>query len=185
MSRSRLAKVLGVAAVTAAIAATAMILFDSAPDGGDRRAEVASAALDEGETADPQTLSEIAAAASGKPGEQVPPCPEPDIAQKLKEAGIPFGPCDPIPEPGEVVILPEASAGQPSDEGSSSVVCLEIEADRGPTNLDVRLPCGKGAKLLEREFVTVDGQTCVRVSYLPSENAEALEKTFCGKPFND
>jgi hypothetical protein len=87
------------------------------------------------------SLEEIAAIATGEPGEVLPPCPEEATVDALKTANIDFGPCDPFPEPGEQTVLPEANAPAP-DEGPNDV-CLDIsladKSDLGGVYLS--LPC--------------------------------------------
>jgi hypothetical protein len=87
------------------------------------------------------SLEEIAAIATGEPGEVVPPCPAEATVDALKTANIDFGPCDPFPEPGEQTVLPEAKAPAP-DEGPNDV-CLDIsladKSDFGGVYLS--LPC--------------------------------------------
>lgn len=56
---------------------------------------------------DSMTLEEVAAAATGKPGEIAPPCPQEDVVQQLKQTNLEFGPCDPFPEKGQGVLLTE------------------------------------------------------------------------------
>lgn len=110
-------------------------------------------------------------------GEVIPPCPGEATVQRLKEAEIEFGPCDPFPEPGQVMTMPEVGQHE-SDEGR--VVCPEIQA-RG-LDVEVEIPCAVGAEILSTDFPTVHGQTCIQLTYIPEADAEEVTKTFCREP---
>ena len=117
-------------------------------------------------------LEEIAAAATGRPGEIAPPCPDVATATRLKEEGIPFGPCDLLPVEGAPVRVAD-----PQDEPKpEEVVCPGIVHKLG---VRVELPCGPGARIVDSEFVKVDGRHCARVTYIPESDALPLTETFC------
>lgn len=178
MSVTRLTKVWGTVAATALIAATGVLLVSTTQIGDEKTPQRTPVAVPEGDT---RSLKEIAADASGKPGEIVPPCPKPEIVQRIKEASIPLGPCDPVPEPGETLTVPES----PLPPEVHGVVCPDIQADRGVADFDVKLPCGKGAKILDTDFIERDGRSCMRVTFRASENAATDERVVCGRPFGE
>jgi hypothetical protein len=123
------------------------------------------------------SLSEVAAAATGKPGEIAPPCPDEATAAQLKAAGIPFGPCDLVPEEGAPVRLaePEDESAQRAEE---EVVCPAAILGKG-VDLKVQLPCGPGAELVDASAVTVGGRMCARVSYTTAAGAAPRTETLC------
>lgn len=95
------------------------------------------------------SLAEIAAAASGAPGEVLPPCPMPENVDRLKAAGIEFGPCDPLPEEGQQVVEPDWSQLSAAEEEEGTGYCYResISADLGPGQpggFDIVLPCVEG-----------------------------------------
>jgi hypothetical protein len=94
------------------------------------------------------SLAEIAAAASAAPGEVLPPCPTPENVDRLKAAGIDFGPCDPLPEEGQQVVEPDWSQLRAEEEEETGYCYREsISADLGPGQpggFDIVLPCVAG-----------------------------------------
>jgi hypothetical protein len=119
------------------------------------------------------SLQEIAAAATGQPGEIAPPCPDVATATRLKEEGIPFGPCDLLPEEGAPVRIADSqSEPKPDDD----VICPGIVHKVG---IRVELPCRPGAKIVESEIVEVDGRFCARVTYVPETGSPPRTETLC------
>lgn len=165
---------LAVTAAAGTVGAVVVLVGEPATDAGP---SAASARQEPVLPTEHMTLVEIAAAASAKPGEVIPPCPGEATVQRLKEAEIEFGPCDPFPEPGQVMTMPEVGQHE-SDEGR--VVCPEIQA-RG-LDVEVEIPCAVGAEILSTDFPTVHGQTCIQLTYIPEADAEEVTKTFCREP---
>lgn len=123
------------------------------------------------------TLQEIARAASGKPGEVAPPCPDAETVVRLKTAGIEFGPCDPLPEAGAPFVVP--APGSPAQEETDSATCPLIKSGKGLPGLDVSLPCAPGARITRVEPVKVDGEWCMTVSYVERSGADPRTETLC------
>jgi len=123
---------------------------------------------------DPLSLEEIAAAASGKPGEIAPPCSDEATATRLKEAGLEFGPCDLVPEEGAPVRI--ADPGDEPTPRDDDVVCPGIIGKMG---LKVELPCGRGAEIVESAIVEVDGRYCARVTYIAATGSPSRTETLC------
>jgi hypothetical protein len=120
------------------------------------------------------SLQEIAAAATGQSGEIAPPCPDVATVDRLKEAGLAFGPCDPVPEAGAPVLIPE-----PGDEpapGQDDVVCPGVALKFG---LQVQISCARGAKIVEADVAEVDGRYCAKVTYIPEKDAPSRTETLC------
>lgn len=121
---------------------------------------------------DGMSLETISKLSVGKPGDVAPPCPAESLVTRLKAAGLPIGPCDPLPEVGQPIILPTAAA-TPNEE--SGRVCGDITMD-GPT---VALPCGEGMEVLSTEFPVVNGESCARVTYVPARGLAKVTDTLC------
>ena len=158
-SRRRTALLLTLAvACTAAVVMTAVALGrDSGPAQG-------------------RSLEEIAAAASGRPGELVPPCPDEETVTRLKDAELDFGPCDPLPEDGAAMRVPPESEATPESE--SKVVCPGIILGKG-VDLTVMIPCARGADILDARAVEVDGGYCARVTYVAEMASPPRTETLC------
>jgi hypothetical protein len=120
------------------------------------------------------SLEEIAAAATGHPGEIAPPCPDEATSTRLKEAGVAFGPCDLLPEKGAPVRIadPQTEPTQRDDD----VVCPAIIFKLG---LNVELPCGRGAKIVKAAVVEVDGSYCAKITYIAETGSPAITETLC------
>jgi hypothetical protein len=123
---------------------------------------------------DPLSLEEMAAAASGRPGEIAPPCPDEATATRLKEAGLAFGPCDLLSEEGAPVRI--ADPGNEPTPRDDDVVCPGII---GKVGLKVELPCGRGAEIVESAIVEVDGRYCARVTYIAETGSSSRTETLC------
>lgn len=119
------------------------------------------------------SLEEIAAAASGQPGEIAPPCPDEATATRLKEAGVAFGPCDLLPEKGAPVRIADPQSEPTPDD---DVVCPGII---GKVGLKVELPCGRGAEIVESAIVEVDGRYCAQVTYIAETGSPSRTETLC------
>ena len=121
------------------------------------------------------SLPEVAQAATGRPGEFAPPCPDAATAAQLKEQGLPFGPCDPLPEKGAPVRV-----AAPGDEPppADDVVCPVVILGKG-VDLTVTLPCGHGADVLASDVTVVDGEYCADVTYRTDRNAQSRRDTLC------
>lgn len=120
------------------------------------------------------SLEQIAEAARGKPGEIAPPCPDVATGQRLKEAGIDFGPCDLVPEPGMAVRL-AGPEDEPVDDG---VVCPEVVIGKDAV-LTVTTACGPGAEISAASLVRVDGEYCADVSYVTERGGRSHRDTLC------
>lgn len=120
------------------------------------------------------TLKQIAQAATGKPGEIAPPCPDVATGQRLKEAGIDFGPCDLVPEKGEAVRL----AGPGDEPAEDDVVCPELILGKDEP-LTITTACGPGAEISEASLVIVDGRPCADVTYLTERGGRARTERLC------
>ena len=155
---------LAVACVGAAVATAFAVVAQSASD-----AQAPDEVYHEG-----ISLEKIAAAATGQPGEITPPCPDVETVDRLKEAGLPFGPCDPVPEAGAPVLIPE-----PGDEPAPTdddVVCPGIS---GKVGVHVELPCAPGAKIVDADILEVDGQYCVKLTYIAQKDSSSRTETLC------
>ena len=120
------------------------------------------------------SLQEIAAAATGRPGEIMPPCPDVETVDRLEEAGLPFGPCDPVPEAGAPALVPE-----PGDEPAPTddeVVCPAIS---GKVGVHVELPCAPGARIVDADIFEVDGRYCVELTYIAQKDSPSRTETLC------
>jgi hypothetical protein len=120
------------------------------------------------------SLQEIAAAATGRPGEIAPPCPGVAKVDRLKEARLAFGPCDPVPEAGASVLIPE-----PGDEPvptDDDVVCPAIS---GKVGVHVELPCAPGARIVDADIFKVGGQYCVKLTYIAQKDSSSRTETLC------
>lgn len=168
-----------VAAVVVAVAAGLLIGGTTAFGGSEPKPVTASEFYAPG-----MTLDEISAASAGKPGEVIPPCPEAAVIAQLKKEGLPSGPCDPLPEAGEELVLPGITPGPNS---LTKEVCpgafLNNLTPGGPTQ--VTTPCGPGAQMgvVEPAARTKDGRDCVKVTYrTAAERAEQTATVCMGDP---
>ena len=121
------------------------------------------------------TLDEVARAASGKVGEVIPPCPSEPQVEALKRAKIEFGPCDPVPESGAGMIMQPPEAQEPT----GAAVCPALAGGLGTPDLSLFLPCGIGAKIIDAPVVTVNGESCLRVTYVAKRGAEPVTEVLC------
>ena len=123
------------------------------------------------------TPKEIASAASGKPGEIAPPCPDEASANRLKKAGIPFGPCDLVPEEGAPVRLPDPKSEASATEDGT--VCPGVVLGKG-VDLTVQLPCAEGAEITDATPVKArGGGYCAKVTYVAKKGASSRTETLC------
>lgn len=122
------------------------------------------------------TLEQISELSQGKAGSVAPPCPNDEDVTKLKEAGLPVGPCDPFPEEGAPV-LPPADAPIEDRQGPDDPICVTvtgIDADH-----QVRLPCDVGVELIGTSEAEIQGEQCVAVTYIPMRGVEEVTETLC------
>lgn len=136
-----------------------------------------------------KTLPAISAASIGKAGRVVPPCPSVQVVDKLKAAGLPVGPCDPTPENGSPVLLPEddpALKMAPETPKSGCAVALLRTTSSGAPN-KIEGPCGVGAQITDVQvFVNKAGRNCAETQFHPAsdkpdENAVVCEGDTVGK----
>lgn len=169
-------------AAVVVVAAAGLLLGSTTAFGGDEPKPVTA-----GEFYTPDmTLDEISAASAGKPGEVIPPCPDAETIAQLKKEGLPSGPCDPLPEAGEELVLP---ATEPEPNPSTKDVCpgafLNNLTPGGPT--EVTTPCGPGAQMdvVKPATTTNDGRDCVKVTYRVAVDRPKQTATVCvGDPQN-
>jgi hypothetical protein len=119
---------------------------------------------------------EVAAAASGRPGEIAPPCPDEATATGLKKAGIPFGPCDLLPEDGAPVRIPDPQTEPAAAE--DGVVCPGIILGKG-VDLTVEIPCAQGAEIVSATAVKARGGYCAKVKYIAGKGSPSRTETLC------
>lgn len=155
---------LAVACVLAAVGTAFALGTDTAPDPLTR-----DEVYHEG-----MSLEEIAVAASGRPEGIAPPCPDERTATRLKEAGLGFGPCDLVPEEGAPVRIP-GSRDEPTPK-DDDVVCPGIIFKVG---LNIELPCGRGAKIVEAAIFEADGRYCAKVTYIAETGSPSRTETLC------
>lgn len=144
---------------------SALAVVGRAPEDPLTRAEVYTKGM---------TLPQVAQAATGRPGEIAPPCPDVETAQRLKDAGIDFGPCDLVPEKGAAVRL----AGPGDEPAQDDVVCPELILGKDAP-LTISTECGPGAEISNASLVTVDGEPCADVSYVTERGGRSHRETLC------
>ena len=67
----------------------------------------------------------------------------------------------------------------PGDEptpGDDDVVCPGIAMKVG---LHVEIACAPGAKIVDADIFEVDGQYCVKVTYIPERDSPSRTETLC------
>jgi hypothetical protein len=119
------------------------------------------------------SLEEIAATASGRPGDIASPCPDEETATRSKEAGLAFGPCDLLPEEGAPVLIADPRSEPTPDD---DVVCPGIIGEVG---VKIELPCGRGAEIVESAIVEVDGRYCAKVTFMAETCSPSRTETRC------
>jgi len=120
------------------------------------------------------SVEEIAAAAGGRPGGIAPSCPDEETAKRLKEAGLEFGPCDLLPEEDAPVRIADPRT-EPTATGDD-VVCPGIILKLG---LEVMIPCGQGAKIVDATAGEVNGRYCAKVTYIAETDSPSRTETLC------
>ena len=124
---------------------------------------------------------EVSAASVGKEGEPLPPCPAVEVVESLKGAGLPVGPCVPVPVPGRPITLPDIPEGEADrkDEGPiCTVVSLLTDVPGAPN--EVRLPCNEGAAVVDvGELDSNGGKSCVPVTFIASAGEKARTEVVC------
>lgn len=147
------------------VVGSAVALVGRAPEDPLTRAEVYTKGM---------SLPQVAQAATGKPGEIAPPCPDVETAQRLKEAGIDFGPCDLVPEKGAAVRI----AGPGDEPAEDDIVCPELILGKDAP-LTISTACGPGAEISDASLVTVEGEPCADVSYVTARGGRSYRETLC------
>ena len=127
----------------------------------------------------PTSLQQIADAASGRPGQPLPACPSVEQVDALKEAGITFGPCDPLPEPGETPAVPESPAVSEPNRETKRPSCPMVTGDKADETLNTALNCAVGARILEWDHAERAAQSCMVITYIPERNAGQITETLC------
>jgi hypothetical protein len=122
------------------------------------------------------SLDQIGKASIGQPGKVAPPCPDAETVTRLKGAHIPIGPCDPLPERGQVVIVPDRNLEQPTP--SNQPVCAHVTV-RSAVGLRGTLPCVAGARFLDATAVQREGAWCLRATYVPGLGVGDVVDTVC------
>ncbi len=125
----------------------------------------------DGRSHEERTLGEVPAAASGRPGEIAPPCPDVATVTRLKQARIPSGPATSWrrtarPYGSRLPRRGEAGRGR----------LYRADRQGGP---EVELPCGRGAKIMESAIVEVDGRYCARITYIAETGSPPRTETLC------
>ena len=168
----RLAGLLGAAVLAVGIVGGAFALAEPSAD---RNPRTAAEVYD-----DSMTLSEVAEAASGDPGELAPPCPPAPVVVRLKEAGIPFGPCDPKPERGMGVVLPRDSDRAARVEAEPRDTCPAVVGSKGYPDLKISLPCAPGARILDAvPAPPARGKPCLDLTYRAREGEPTVTERLC------
>lgn len=168
--RTRTATVL-VAAVIAAggVLGTAMALGTDTAEDPLTRAQVYKPGM---------TLREIQLAATGEVGEVAPPCPPVAAVDRLKAAGLAFGPCDPLPEEGAPFIIPDPDSEPPGPAETGEEVCPSMTLGKA-YDLEVTVACAVGAEIVDIEPVGTGSDACARVTFLPEEAREPVTDSVC------
>jgi hypothetical protein len=118
------------------------------------------------------TLEEVSELSQGQQGLVAPPCPSEDDVTRLKEAGLPIGPCDPFPEPDSPVVVPKEGQARP-DGAPDEAICAHL------TGVSIDLPCAVGLKVVDVTELKINGESCAAVTYIPSKDAEERTDTLC------
>jgi hypothetical protein len=122
------------------------------------------------------SLKEVSELSQGSPGLVAPPCPTEDHVARLKEAGLPVGPCDPFPEPDNPVVIPKEGQVRP-DGPLDAALCVSITGQDAAHWID--LPCAAGVKFVATNDVKIDGEDCTEVTYIPAEGEARRTETLC------
>lgn len=129
------------------------------------------------------SLETISTLSQGKPGKVAPPCPAEELVTKLKKRNMPVGPCDPFPEDGQPFMLPgSVEAGPPAPgEGPNDPICSTSQSfgTTASASTTIDLPCAPGLRSVSQEDLVIKGEHCVRVTYIPRQNAAELVETVC------
>lgn len=145
----------------------------------DRAPEPATAAE---HYAQDMTLEEISAASQGEPGDVAPPCPDEAVVTELKANGLPIGPCDPVPESGRPVIVPETAEAADDEIAESGEACAGafISSTRPGGSHRIEGPCGAGAQITDvQTYVDKSGTDCATVTYVAAATKPEQTSTIC------
>jgi len=124
------------------------------------------------------TLAEISAASQGRPGQALPPCPAQPVVVKLKTAGLPVGPCDPLPEEGQQIVLPDDEQQPEAELRTCAGVFLRTTTPGSVLRLVG--PCGVGVAISEVDLLKrISAAACARVTWVPSAGTEPRTETVC------
>jgi len=140
---------------------------------------------------DRASLERAADAATGEPGKPPPICPERAVANAIKAAGIPVGPCIPVPDDVTAAELeriqalaaevdyssePEEPPPPPEEQCGGFIE----ETDLGA--IVVKFPCG--TKFKGRELFASNGEACMRARFVEHDapNGPEIVRTYCGEP---
>jgi hypothetical protein len=132
------------------------------------------------------SLEEISTASQGKPGEVAPPCPDAATVSRLKAEGLPIGPCDPLPESGDPVVLPEQGLQTADEVPESASSCAVVFVHSLKPNGSSRIegPCGPGARITNVEpFTNASGVECAKVSYMVADVRGQAASICAGDPY--
>lgn len=119
-------------------------------------------------------LEEAAALATPDVGERMPACPSSEVVARLKEQGIPFGPCVPVPDDASPEQRAEALADSPvyspepvEEPKSEDCPLFEIRTSEGA--IEAKFPCGAdvqgGLSNLKDALVKHNGEHCLEFDY--------------------
>lgn len=126
------------------------------------------------------TDEEVSEASKGTPGEIAPPCPDASVVDELKAQGLPVGPCDPVPESGDPVLIPESA--EQEDAAPTGDVCpgtfIRSLTPGGPN--EVQGPCGPGAEIIDvQPFTDAKGRGCATVTFVAATGTPAKTSSVC------
>jgi len=75
--------------------------------------------------------------------------------------------------------IPAEAHRTPREQIAGGGRCVQIKADKGPTDLSVDLGCARGLDLISSKPVEHNGRLCMKVTYIPRAGAEATTRLFC------
>ncbi len=123
---------------------------------------------------DPEEVSRVS---QGVPGQIAPPCPDAGRVEELKQRGLAVGPCDPVPEDGQGVLL--NSEADPKEFESDGTSCPVVIGTKANPDLNFALDCAPGAKIFDVYAVESADEVCLSAAYLPSETSIRVEEILC------
>jgi hypothetical protein len=122
------------------------------------------------------SLEEVSELSQGKQGLVAPPCPSEEEVTRLKEAGLPIGPCDLFPEPDSPVVVPKEGQIRP-DGAPDEALCAYVTGQDAEHT--ITLPCAVGLKFVATAYRKIDGEDCTAVTYIPSKGEPERTETLC------